>query len=98
MAACFGCRCNTCARNVNITPGLFTPGEVDECCFNCDDCMATNGTARWDPDKGQYSGRWKGECQEYLEPKKYAEQKARAEREKANAARRSLRVVKPGSK
>lgn len=86
MAACFGCKCNTCARNVNITPGLFTPGEIDECCFNCDDCIVSDGHGRWDSEKTCYSGYWKGDCLNYAEPRKYAEQRAQS-------ARRSFHVI-----
>lgn len=90
MASCIGCRCQICARNCNLDPHYFTPGEVDECCFNCDDCILTNGTSRWDAEKGCYSGRWKGECPDYLDPIKHIEAKA-------EAARRSLHVVRNGS-
>lgn len=34
--ACFGCICLTCARDVNSATAK--PGEVDEKCFNCEEC------------------------------------------------------------
>ena len=82
MSSCFGCICNSCARNVNLGTQYFTPGEVDECCFNCDDCGATNGRTRWDPENNCYSGRWMPECARYREAQKHIEMRARIARTK----------------
>ena len=90
MASCIGCRCQICAYNINLDLRYFTRGEVSEVCFNCDDCMDTDGTGRWDAEKGCYSGRWKGECPDYLDPIKHVEAKA-------ETARRSLHVVRNAS-
>lgn len=86
MASCMGCICKFCAYNVNLDLRYFTRGEVTEACFNCDDCMDTDGHSRWDPDRGCYSGRWKDECDHFREPTKLIDMKA-------DAARRSLRVI-----
>ena len=66
MNNCIGCKCNVCAYNVNIGTQYFTPGEVDERCFNCDDCMST-----------KYGGLWMGECTQYRKPVKKADMETR---------------------
>lgn len=77
---CFGCICQHCARNVDEVQ-YFTPGEVDEPCYNCDDHPSGKG-------------QWKGICQYYVEPVKYREMKARIEEEKASTERRKLLIVR----
>ena len=47
MSNCIGCVCNACVYNADLDPQYFTPGEIDNVCFNCDDCMTTNGHSRW---------------------------------------------------
>lgn len=69
--SCIGCKCGSCAFNVNLDPQYFTPGEVDEACFNCDDCCAGNS-----------KGRWKCECEHFHKPVKKIEMEARIARSK----------------
>lgn len=79
---CLGCVCLKCARNVDEVQ-YFTPGETDWACYNCDD---HSGGIR-------HRGH-KSDCPDYVEPVRYREMKARIEKEKANAERRKLRIVK----
>ena len=69
--SCIGCKCNSCAFNSNLGSQYFTPGEVDECCYNCDDCCAGNG-----------KGRRKPECDHFRKPVKKVEMEARIARSK----------------
>lgn len=82
MSNCIGCVCNACVYNADLDPQYFTPGEVDGVCFNCDDCMTTNGHSRWDEERGCWSGRWKGECDHFRKPAKKVEMEARIARAK----------------
>lgn len=40
---CGGCICNKCANDVN---GRYTPGEMEEPCFNCEECREYDGDYR----------------------------------------------------
>lgn len=82
--SCFGCKCNHCARNCNLEPWYVTIGEVDEVCFNCDDCVQY-GSAHAKKDL------WKGECKHYLKPAKLEEQEIRNRRA-------AMRVIEGGKK
>lgn len=66
--SCEGCRCCFCARNVDLGTEYFTAGEVDEACFNCDDCYYFSDSNR-DFNK-------KRTCAEYVEPTKLVEIRA----------------------
>ncbi len=41
--SCQQCACNLCAKSVELPLALFTPGEVTEPCFACDDCRRYGG-------------------------------------------------------
>lgn len=71
MSSCIGCVCNACAYNVNLDLQYFTPGEIEDCCFNCDDCI-----------DGKGKGRWMPECDHFLKPAKRVEMEARIARSK----------------
>lgn len=90
--SCFGCLCNFCARNVNNLQ-YFTPGEVDACCFNCDDCIDSGGRGRG---SYPYTGRWKGECPDFLEAQKHVEMRAKREDARAKAARGNFVLIGRG--
>ena len=56
MSSCIGCVCNVCVYNADLDPQYFTPGEIDNVCFNCDDCMTTNGHSQWDEKRCCWTG------------------------------------------
>lgn len=70
--SCEGCRCYFCARNVDLGTEYFTPGEVDEVCFNCDDCYYFS-------DNNMDFNR-KTTCAKYVEPAKLVESRAKHRR------------------
>lgn len=82
--SCYGCKCNFCALNCELYVEYVTIGEVDECCFNCDDCREFDGDWR-------KSWRFRPECEKFIEARKYTEARAAA-------MRRSFRVIKGGGK
>ncbi len=91
---CYVCKCNFCARNCELYPGYFTPGEiadVSEICYTCDECKQYDG----DPRKGNM---WRQECDGYREPRKRTEAKAKIADARARAMRRQIRVIKGGLK
>ena len=61
--ACFGCKCNLCARSCEIYSKYITIGEIDEVCFSCDDCK------HWNNDYSKKS-MWRLECPDFVEPEK----------------------------
>lgn len=71
MSNCIGCKCNACVFNALISPGIFTPGEIEEYCYNCEDHCDHKG-----------SGRYMPECDHFRLPKKLVEQKALTARSK----------------
>lgn len=72
--SCIGCKCNFCAFNVNLDPQYFTPGEVDGCCFHCDDCCA-------------HKVRYKSECDHFRKATKKVEAEAQTARSKIRLIR-----------
>ena len=88
---CAGCMCNFCARSCELYSGYFTPGEVDECCFTCDDCRNYDGDHR---KKSMH--RFK--CPYYIKPQKYAEMENRRAEAKAKTARSKFRLIDHRSK
>lgn len=82
---CHGCKCDHCAKSSELPVRYMTQGEADECCFTCDECRHYDG---------DYNKRslWREECENYIEPKKYAEQKEIV----AQNHRRRFRVIKGG--
>jgi hypothetical protein len=80
--SCYGCKCNFCARSCELYSEYVTIGEVDDCCFNCDECREFDGDhrKRW---------RFRQECEEFIEAQKYTEARAAA-------MRRNLQVIKGG--
>lgn len=90
--SCFGCKCNFCARNVELEPKYFTPGEVkavEDLCYDCDDCYLYGG----DHSK---RAKWRPDCPGYMEAQKYTDA-ARKYADKRAAVARSKFVVLKGS-
>lgn len=73
--SCYKCLCNFCAKNCELYSEYVTIGEVDEICFNCDDCQIYDGDYR----KPYLKRR---ECEKFVEAQKYTEARAAAMRRK----------------
>lgn len=56
VAKCANCLCQYCANNVE---GDIKPGEMQEPCFNCDDCREYDGECR-------KKNQRKEECAEFV--------------------------------
>lgn len=56
VVECANCLCQYCANNVE---GDIKPGEMQEPCFNCDDCRAYDGDYR-------KQNQHKEECTEFV--------------------------------
>ncbi len=83
---CYGCKCNLCARNCELYPGYFTPGEIEdisEVCYTCDECKYFDG------DYHRKRSMWREKCEGYREPIKYIEARAAVRR-------RCLQVIQGG--
>ena len=66
--SCYGCKCDTCARNAELSLSYFTPGEVVEVsdiCYFCDDCVEYVGAPM--------RNLFKTDCDGYSEARKYTE-------------------------
>lgn len=73
--SCYGCKCNLCARSCELYSEYITIGEVDECCFTCDECKHFGND--WSK-----RSQWRKDCDKYLEPAKLAAMRAEAYRKK----------------
>ncbi len=81
--SCQQCVCNLCAKSVELSPGLFTPGEATEPCFTCDECHRYDGEWWNKPDQ-----KWRT-CERYQAPAKLAEIRERVEARRARKADRA---------
>lgn len=87
--SCQQCICNLCAKSVELTPTLFTPGEATEPCFTCDECR------RYDGDHSKKS-QWRKSCGRYQAPAKLEGVRERAADRRARQRRLNFRVIKGG--
>ena len=74
--SCYGCKCDSCARNCELPSWLTTPGEITDpemICFTCDEC-------RWFDGDHSKRDRWRYECEGYQEARKHSELEALARR------------------
>lgn len=87
--SCQQCICNLCAKSVELTPTLFTPGEAAEPCFTCDECR------HYDGDHSKKS-QWRRSCGRYQAPAKMEGVKERSDDRRARQRRLNFRVIKGG--
>lgn len=76
------CHCEICARNAILPNEYYTPGEVDDVCFICEECKLYDGDCL-------KSSQQRHGCAYYLEPQKLEDVEARDKR-------RCFRVIKGG--
>jgi len=87
--SCHQCKCNLCARSVELSPQYFTPGEVDAVCWSCDECSG------YDPKK---RSQYRRECPSYLKPEKLGKLREVAANHYAQAARAKFTVIVGGKR
>lgn len=84
---CQNCICNFCANSCELYSEYRTPGEATEACFSCDDCR-------------RYDGNWekrdlyRQSCPNYIEARKYAENRAMVRRAKLRMISREVELEK----
>lgn len=93
---CYGCLCDTCANNAELSFCYLTIGETEEPCFNCDDCRHYDGDNR-------KHDNWKTDCSCYVEAKKAAEarerefeRRAKKEDKRIKSIRTTFKVIEGG--
>ena len=85
--SCYRCKCNFCARNCELPSFYVTIGEIkaaEQICFTCDECRHYDGDHR-------KRSQWRGECEGYIEAKKYTEACI-------EARRRRFKIIKGGKR
>ena len=87
--SCQQCVCNLCAKSVELTPTLFTPGEAAEPCFTCDECRRYGG----DYSKPTQERR---SCGMYQAPAKMVGVREAAIERQAQQRRANFQVIKGG--
>ncbi len=87
--SCQQCICNLCAKSVELTPTLFTPGEATEPCFTCDDCR------RYDGDHSKPTQERRS-CGMYQRPAKLLGVREAAAERQAQQRRANFKVIKGG--
>ena len=94
--SCYGCACDHCVYNAEITIWDLTPGEVqdaEEICFCCDECRHYDGDCT-------KRSQWRKDCPKHKYPQKYIERKVEADRRSAERlaqkCRKAFRVIEGG--
>lgn len=59
VSLCTNCLCNYCVNNVEQTCDKVKPGEMQEPCFNCDECREYSG-------ESQFANQRKEECPNFV--------------------------------
>ncbi len=59
VCLCANCLCEFCLNNAEQSPGRVKPGEMQEPCFNCDECRVYDGDRR-------KQNQQKEECKEFV--------------------------------
>ena len=94
--SCYGCACDHCVCNAEITIWDLTPGELrdgEEICFFCDECKNYDGDYK-------KRSQWREKCSRQRLAEKYLQRKreadARAAERLAMECRKSFRVIPGG--